>query len=181
MLAAWLGAACAVAGTEWTLDAAASCPTVTPFRVVSSGFSLASSDYGILPTIDGGFRSSEPAVPDVPFLVRLLPLPSTCDLEVVARVVDCVETNSPLIAPVASGHVVEEMGGARLATARTKLGEVYSRDAFWPANVADVRIAAQGTQRWARVAIYPVQVNPVTRQVRWNRVIEGELIFKSGQ
>lgn len=166
---------CSAAATSWRVEELSSCPAVVPLRIETTGLRMEEFPGGVVPTVDDGLRSLEGGLPDLPFLARVVALPAGCEIVVEALTLETVETNVVSIAPVPTQHTVEEGDSARLAPARDVRGEVYSRDGLWPESVVDVTVAAQGTQRWARIRVHPVQVNPVTGRFLWHRVIDARL------
>lgn len=186
ILAKQWGLACAVIawGTvyaeEWELQAPPSCGSVTECRVVTSKLHFDQTPDGVVPRVDGDQRGLVPGYPDLPVLVRVISIPVHCAAEVRIDRVDMVETGGVRVVAVPGQRVVEDGDRRRLEPAPAEPAGVFSQNAFWPDAPLRVEVADRGTQRWARVICYPVQYNPVTGALRWNRVVEARLLWRHG-
>ena len=164
--------------TGWQLDAPPACPGVTACRVAAPAVEWTAGPEGAVPRVAGGAHHGKPGEPDLPLLVRILPVPEGCVATVEFVQVEMRETNGVRVAPVPAQEIVEDGAGHLLRPAPADRSAVYSEDRYWPASPLQVEVADRGTQRWARVVFYPLQYNPVTGVVRWNRAVEARLIWR---
>ena len=63
-------------------------------------------------------------------------------------------------------------------TKRAPRVAIYETDAHWPPKAASISEAWMGTHRLARLTVYPVQYNPVTKSVLFHRSIRVEMTFE---
>lgn len=166
------------AGDGWQLDAPPACPGVTACRISAPVVEWRAGAEGAVPWVEGAARYARPGEPDLPLLVRVLPVPQGCEAAVELVQIDAQETNGVAVAPVPAQEIVEADTGRQLRSAPAARSAVYGEDRLWPASPLRVEVADRGTQRWARVAFYPLQYNPVTGVVRWNRTVEARLIWR---
>ena len=169
---------CDIRAERWQLDVPAECPGVTRCRVDIPEVDLHPGPDGAVPQVSGAVRGVRAGEPDLPVLVRVLPVPEGCEATVELVSVDAVETNGVIIAPVPAQEAVEVDGQSRLRPIPGGRSGAYREDAFWPPEAVKVQMADRGTQRWARVVCYPLQYNPVTGVLRWNRSVEARLVWR---
>lgn len=137
-------------------------------------------------SIPGWGLTAEPGRPQLPVRQLLVGIPLGAAVQV--RVVDQVAQEAgPLDlipAPAVTFRPIPFEGPEQGPTPPefeqefTPAAEVYGHDAFYPVAVA--RLAETGfirSQHVAAIALYPVQYNPVTRQIRFYSQITVELAF----
>lgn len=146
-------------------------------------------------TAQGGFSritmeplavGAEPGYPQLPGYTAMLGLPPAGGARIVVLELEqetATLLNPPLPAP---SPVMAERGQAGMPApaeaGRTIIAPnpaVYAADAFFPAAVVQLDAPAQiRQQRVARLRLNPVQVNPVTGQLRVTRAIRFEVVFE---
>lgn len=163
----------------WDVEPPRECGQTTRLLAESTTWDYAQSDDGgFVPRIAGGVHSLTSDQPDLPFLVRLIPIPRDCAAVIEILHVQLVETNVPPISPVARDEMREDTDGNRwLERLPGKRGPIYERDAFWPEEILTISYASQGTQRWARIVFYPLQYNPKQGILRLNQRVEARLTW----
>lgn len=149
----------------------------TRFSIDCSGFSAVPVEGGYSLRIPGQV-SSEARTPDVPRLAKLFPGVKR------ARAVLTVEgsdpTNIACTVAAAEGYRLDdpESPNRKLRPYRQPDPEIYANDRFWPSDLGRLAQATIGTQKVVRVECFPVQYDPITREVRFYRRLEGFLRFE---
>jgi hypothetical protein len=169
------------AGADWQIEAPRTCGAVSELRIESPPFECeASPDGRFIPRVPGGQHALEADQPDLPFFVRLIPIPRACAARIEIVEISSLETNVPEIRPTARHELREDEEGRRwVERVPCHRGPVYAEDVFWPSNALSISYATQGTQRWSRIVFYPLQYNPFRGILRWNRFIEARLFWMS--
>lgn len=156
-------------GAAWEVESPPACDLATRCRASTESYVLEPRSGGSVPRVAGGVGGLRAGDPDLPVLVRVVPVPSQCEGRVVIEACDFAETNGVDVAPVA-GAIAE--AGSVEPSFRSA---AYAADAWWPPEPIRIDVADRGTQRWARVVYYPFQWNPVRRVLRWNRSVAARL------
>ena len=179
-----VGFVCALAtgvagATTVELDAPAACDTDTFLRFQSDGYALVDQvDGTVIPRMQGADYIRTAGEPHLPLIVRRLSIPKGCEAEIEIISMDSIETNTPPIKP-ANAHVLREHDGLRhLEPVVPERASMYQVDTFWPNEPMEIQYATQGTQRWARVVVNPIQYNPVRGILRWNHSINARLVWR---
>ena len=164
---------------EWRLESPKSCGEVTFSRFHSVEYALIEKPDGtVVLQMPDALYGRIPGEPHLPMFVRGLPIPKNCQAEIEFIAAEFVETNTPPIKPI-SAHVLSETDGIQRADRVDAMrAPMYAEDAFWPLESMQIQYAAQGTQRWARVTIHPLQYNAVRGILRWNKFIEARLVWR---
>ncbi|HMP76502.1 MAG TPA: C25 family peptidase propeptide domain-containing protein [Kiritimatiellia bacterium] len=135
-------------------------------------------DGSVIPRVPDGKHAIESGNPNLPFLLRMIPVPRNCVAQIEITRLIHVETNSPPITPVPTRELQETEDGRRsVKETLIPRGPGFERNGFWPVEPLEISYAAQGTQRWARIVFHPLQYNPVQGMLRWNKSIEARLVW----
>jgi hypothetical protein len=169
------------ADAGWDVEVPAFCGAVTRLHVEALPFAIAADgNGGFVPRVAGGQHALEAGQPDLPFLVRLIPIPRACTARLEIVEISRLETNTPEVKPVARHEAREDDEGRRwVEHVPGERGPVYVQDAFWPPDAISITYASQGTQRWARIVFHPLQYNPIRGILRWNKSIEARLHWQA--
>lgn len=108
-----------------------------------------------------------PGEPDMPVLVRVFKARPGRHARIASVSADSIMDQAAAVLP-RSFETVETVADneVRRVTVRNPDTEIYSVNEFWPAPQARVTEAAMGTNVYIRLAVYPVQYNPVTKTLR---------------
>lgn len=164
---------------EWTLEPPPDCTATTLCVIAIGPCELIETPAGLRPSVAGDVRSMTPGEPDIPLLVKLLPIPPDCEAAVVLVSAEFAETNGVEIAPVAGYRLADPLSDeSRWTREQIPDERLYSMGTLWPDEVLRVETALQGHQRWARVVCRPVQFNPVHGTLRMYSRIEARLVWR---
>lgn len=168
-----------VKASSWELEAPRACGETTRSIFESAPYAIEEQSDGtfVIRIVDGAYRFMDGGDPQIPFLVRRLPVPNGCVAKIEYVQILVSETNAPAIQPVPAHELKEMHGSPHVVPVASAPSAVYETDAFWPPEQMELQYVTQGTQRWARVVINPIQVNPVRGILRWNRYIEAHLTW----
>ena len=132
---------------------------------------------GVVPRVPGQVSPLQPGAPDVPILATAVPCavrgtPTVRVLETMPE-----DVTNTVVAPASRWLVDPETVNPVPVPSRTKDDRIYTANAFWPAELADVKVGMMGTQGLVRIECRPVQYNPVTGTVRVHRRMRGVVEF----
>ncbi len=112
--------------------------------------------------------------PTVPHVSRFYRLPNTGNVELVITAAEYDVLDNIDVYPVQ----IEQQNFSQFS----KNSEVYDQDSWYPAHVAEMSAPMiMRDFRVATVSLFPVQVNPVTRQARIYHNIQVDLVSTGGQ
>lgn len=178
LTSALLGAAPAArgAGVVWTITPSLDEAPIT-FTLVVPELVFDTTAEGAVPRIQGQVAPLRPGAPDVPVVATAVPCAARG-----APVVRILETQpedvtNTVIAPAQRWVVDPESSSPVPVPVRARDESLYALPAFWPAELADVKVAMMGTQGLVRIECRPVQYNPVTGTVRVHRRMRGVVEF----
>lgn len=108
-----------------------------------------------------------PGEPDVPVLVKVFKARPGRHARVASVSTDSIVEQTAAVLPRAF-ETVETVADneVRRVTLREPAPAAYSSNGYWPDPQARVTEAAMGTNVYIRLAVYPVQYNPVTHTLR---------------
>jgi hypothetical protein len=126
-------------------------------------------------------NGSEPGkgAPDLPIHVQALP--ARPGYRITARLVKTEFSEEAGVAVAPSIRLQRSLVEDNRYTTlwvREADAEIYGRDAFWPADLVQVDEAWQGTNKLARLAVWPVQWNARTKVLRVHSRFELELSYQ---
>lgn len=126
---------------------------------------------------DQGARA-KPGAPDLPVLVKVLPVAAGYSLQVRVEDSPFEDTAGLDVVPVETWSAGDPEAARPVPTSRrVPAAGIYSSTNFWPQKLVHVDEAWMGTQKVARVEVCPVQYNPSTRTLRFFRQLNGEILF----
>jgi len=175
LLAAGLSAA-ALAGGEWTFTPAPDGMSIG-FILVVPELRFDTTAEGVVPRVPGQAAPLRPGAPDVPVLAQAVPCAGRGTPSVRILETSPEDVTNTVVAPAPRWVADVESRTPMPAPMRVREDEVYSANAFWPAELADVQVGFMATQALARIECRPVQYNPVTGTVRVHRRIRGVVEF----
>ncbi|MDZ7267117.1 MAG: type IX secretion system sortase PorU [candidate division KSB1 bacterium] len=157
------------AETDAQLLQATSRQTVLTFRLMGLKFdtlTIAAGPNSVIPKFSNSLSLAEAGAPNLPVRIFVLGVPEGATVEATAVPGAFEEIREVNVAPFPTAQVREgETGAAYLPRA-----EIYDRDAWYPADLVTVDPPAYlRQQRIVRVAVAPVQYNPVQKTLRWYR------------
>ena len=119
-----------------------------------------------------------PGEPDVPVLVKVFKARPGRHARIASVSADATADQTAAVLP-RSFETVETVADneVRRVTVRNPNAVVYSANEFWPAPQARVTEAAMGTNVYIRLAVYPVQYNPVTQTIHMAEKIRIRVSF----
>lgn len=170
---ALLFAACPLfsAETDAHLVQATAQQTVIDFKL--GGFkldtlNLVGGPNSVIPKFSNSFSLAEAGAPNLPVRVFVLGVPEGATVEAVVVPGAFEEMREMNVAPFPTAQVSDgETGAAYLPKA-----DIYSRDAYYPAELVTLDPPAYlRQQRIVRVAVAPVQYNPVQKMLRVYREV----------
>ncbi|HEY3296227.1 MAG TPA: C25 family cysteine peptidase [bacterium] len=125
---------------------------------------LNGADYSTV-RLSGEASTLDPGAPDLPTVHRMAMIGNTGDVALtVVNQSFTVQTFDHDISPV---QLLEGSEGAPIDGFSSPLASIYTEDRWYPANIAEVSDpAAVRDVRFVVVSAYPVQINPVTHQMR---------------
>jgi hypothetical protein len=127
--------------------------------------------------IDGYTGHADSGMPDLPVLVTVLDGKPNESMEV--KLLPCeylIITQNIDIAAVATRETIAlDPPNSVTRNVRKKNDAIYSRNIFWPEKQVEVTEAWQGNRKLLRIAIYPVQYNPISKVLRACRKLEAIL------
>lgn len=160
----------------WTIVPSSDGASIT-FTLVVPELVFDTTAEGVVPRIPGQVAPLRPGAPDVPVLATAVPCAARG-----APVVRILETQpedvtNTVIAPAQRWVVDPESSSPVPVPVRARDESLYAVSAFWPAELADVKVGMMGTQGLVRIECRPVQYNPVTGTVRVHRRMRGVVEF----
>ncbi len=153
---------------------------VQAFRVTLTGFGVSALPEGLLITVPGQVAPRLPGLPDLPLVATLLRGQAGKSVRVEVNPPRWITMPGINVAPAESPALDETTREAsETGLVRTPVADVYGVDEFWPAELFRVEEAWIGTQKRFRLECALMQVNPVTRVLRYTLVLEGRLVFEA--
>ena len=166
------------ATAEWSMPADVQPPGPVRFSVTESGFETVSANGGVVIRLPDQGARAEAGAPDLPVLVKVLPVASDYSLQVRIEDSPFEDTTDISVVPVETWSVDDpEAEHPVPMSSRIPAADIYSSTSFWPRELARIEEAWMGTQKLARIEIRPVQYNPSTRTLRFFRRLAGEIVF----
>ncbi|OQW94453.1 MAG: hypothetical protein BWK77_09260 [Verrucomicrobia bacterium A1] len=164
----------------WTLPASVSAAAPMDFSVSVTGFDAQPENGGYVLRIGGQAAPLRPGAPDVPVLARTVSGIGGYVARVRVKATEHEEFSNVVVA-AAETRVPDHTNPDRpeLKAVRVASDPAYAGNEFWPPAVIVVQEASMGTQKFVRIECRPIQYNPATHTVRFNREIEAQLWFES--
>jgi hypothetical protein len=164
----------------WTLPVVVNDSAPIDFSVSVTGFDPQPADGGYVLRIAGQAAPLKPGAPDVPVFARTIPGIAGHVARVRVTRIEQEDFTNVLVAP-AEAHEPDYADPEKpgLKTVRAASDPAYTIDAFWPADLIAVQEASMGTQKFVRIECRPIQYNPASHTVRFNREIDAELWFEA--
>ncbi len=127
--------------------------------------------------IDGFSGDMDAGMPDLPVFVKVLDGKANESLEVGLLSSEYVTVTQNIDVAAVSIRETVALGPANSVTrdVRSKNSSIYTNNVFWPEKQVFVTEAWQGNRKLLRVAICPVQYNPVSKVLRICRKLEAIL------
>lgn len=138
-------------------------------------FTLLDEDIKVVPLgknymiqIDGCSGHVDGGMPDLPIFVKVLDGKPNESLEVklLPSKYVVVTQNIDVVAVARRETIALDPPNSITREVRRESPVVYSKNVFWPKNQVEVTEAWQGNRKLLRIAICPVQYNPVSRVLR---------------
>ena len=175
VLAVLVAAHSAMADPSWDVKETADGFDVTcepgPMMVITQA-------EGVVVSAGPGSAVVDRGEPDVPVLVRVFRARTGKTARIDQVVADDVREDHARVLP-RSFETVETVSDneVRRVTLREPKEAIYSVDGFWPEVQARVTEASMGTNTYVRLAVYPVQYNPVTQTLRTTEKLRVRVSF----
>jgi len=164
------------AGAEWIITPAPDGMSIA-FTLVVPELRFDATTEGAVPRVPGQAAPLRPGAPDVPVLAQAVPCAGRGTPSVRILETSPEDVTNTVVAPAPRWVADAESRTPMPVPVRVREEAVYSANAFWPAELADVQVGFMATQALARIECRPVQYNPVTGTVRVHRRIRGVVEF----
>jgi hypothetical protein len=155
-------------------------PALVEFTLTVTGFEAQPADGGYRLRVGSQTGPLMRGGPDVPTVARTIPGIPGYSAHVRVLNTETEEFEGVSVAPTET-YVRDDSQPDRPALKGVRIRDesVYGRDAFWPADLIAVQEASMGTQKFVRIECRPIQYNPASHTVRFNREIDAELWFEA--
>jgi hypothetical protein len=129
--------------------------------------------------LSGEASTLDPGAPDLPAVNRMVMIANTGNVKLAVLNTSYTESDLPLdISPV---QMLEGDTGYPADGYSAPLPEIYGKDEWYPASVAEISDPATLRDvRFVAVRVYPVQVNPVTKKMRVYSTIDVQVTRAPG-
>ena len=140
------------------------------FTVHVDGMSVNEKDFGAQSyqglSIPGADNVTTPGYPQLPVIIKLIAIPDCDNVSISVNPSNEVNLNNYNIVP-APDFINEKLSNDNHPEMIVENKSVYSADSFYPSKYADIiETGYVRGQKVARVAIYPVQFNPVKKTIQ---------------